>query len=116
MLPAVAAVVLALEEPGVSTASTTAVFKRTATPVAMAAWVSAIPFQGVQFTTVVVVVVGATTTTCLQQIPMGWVGSVEVATVPELIERKVLMELPIPVAVVAAVMRKASVGRADPAW
>jgi hypothetical protein len=36
----------------------------------MAVPVSAIPFQGVQFTTVVVVVVGATTTTCLQQIPM----------------------------------------------
>jgi hypothetical protein len=41
---------------------------------------------------------------------------VEAATEPELIERKVLMELPIPVAVVAAVMRKASVGLADPAW
>jgi hypothetical protein len=41
---------------------------------------------------------------------------VEAATEPELIERKVVMELPIPVVVVAAVMRKASVGRADPAW
>jgi hypothetical protein len=39
-----------------------------------------------------------------------------VATEPELIERKVVRELPIPVVVVAAVMRKASVGRADPAW
>jgi hypothetical protein len=62
MWPEAAAEVLALEEPGVSTASTTAVFKRTATPVALAAWVSAIPFQGIQSTTVVGVVVGATTT------------------------------------------------------
>ena len=70
MLRAAAAAVLALEEPGVSTASTTAVFKRIATRAVMAVWVSAIPFQGVQFTTVVVVEVGATTTTCLQRIPM----------------------------------------------
>jgi hypothetical protein len=62
MLPAEAVEVLAPEEPGVSTASTTAVFKRTATPVAMAAWVSAIPFQGIQSTTAEEVVVGATTT------------------------------------------------------
>ena len=74
------------------------------------------PYLELRFITAVGVVVGATTTTCWQRIPMGWVGSVGVATVPDRIEHKALQEQPIPAVVVVVAMRKARAERADPAW
>jgi hypothetical protein len=47
---------------------------------------------------------------------MGWEGSVGVATALDRIERKALREQPIPAVVAVVAMRKARVGRADPAW
>jgi hypothetical protein len=70
MSPAVVVAVLEAEEPVGFIALIMGGFKGTATREVMEVLVSAIRFQGVQFTTVVAVVAGATTTTSLQRIQM----------------------------------------------
>jgi hypothetical protein len=85
-------------------------------PVATEARVSATPFQEQRSTTVAVAVVEPTTIQDFRQHPVVTEGSVGVATAPDRIERKALREQTIPAVVVVVAMRKARVGRADPAW